>query len=182
MSYDLVIRNGRVVDGSGLGLLPRRRGRQRRPDRRDRPYPRTRRRRSRCRRPRRHSGIHRRAHASGRAGLLGSAGHQFLLARRDHRRHGQLWFHPGSRLGGRPAARDPEPRASRRHFTRRDGRRHRLVVDDLQRIPRRRRRPAQRDQLRRQHRSQRTAHLCHGRAGVRGGGDRRRSGGDEQRN
>ena len=28
MSYDLVIRNGRVVDGSGLGSLPRRRRRQ----------------------------------------------------------------------------------------------------------------------------------------------------------
>ncbi len=43
MSYDLVIRNGTVVDGSGLGALPRRRRHRRRPHRDDRPHPRARR-------------------------------------------------------------------------------------------------------------------------------------------
>ena len=49
--------------------------------------------------PRRHARLHRRPHPHGRAGVLGSARHVLVLARRHHRGHGQLRLHPGARPG-----------------------------------------------------------------------------------
>ena len=73
---------------------------------------------------------------------------------------------PASRGAARP--RRAQPRARRGHLRRRDGRRHRVDLDDLRRVPRRGRRAAEGHQLRRQHRPLRAAHLRHGRARVRG--------------
>ena len=93
MSFDTVIRNGIVVDGTGLGSVPCRRRHRRRADREDRPHRGARGDRHRRRRSRRHAGVHRRAHAHGRAGVLGPARHELVLARRDHGGHGALRLH-----------------------------------------------------------------------------------------
>ena len=99
MAYDLVIRNGTVVDGSGLGSYRADVGVV--GDRiafvgriRDRGAPRDRR-----RRPRRHARLHRRPHPHGRAGVLGRQREQLVLARRDDRGDGQLRLH--ARAGAR---------------------------------------------------------------------------------
>ena len=99
MAYDLVIRNGTVVDGSGLGSYRADVGVV--GDRiafvgriRDRGATRDRRRRSRG-----HARLHRRPHAHGRAGVLGRQREQLVLARRDDRRDGQLRLH--ARAGAR---------------------------------------------------------------------------------
>ena len=55
---------------------------------------------------------------------------------------------------------------------------HRVDVDDVRRVPRRRRPVPEGHQLRGQHRPLGAAHLRDGRAGVRRGGRRRRPGGD----
>ena len=84
MTYDLVIKNGTVVDGTGRRALPGRcrdRGRQ---DRRDRQGDRGRQAHHRRRRPGRRAGLHRPAHALRRADLLGRRDHALVLARRDH--------------------------------------------------------------------------------------------------
>ena len=56
---------------------------------------------------------------------------------------------------------------------------HRVELGDVPRVPRRRRPAAEGDQLRGQHRPLGAAHLGHGGARVRGGGDRRRPRADE---
>ena len=69
------------------------------------------------------------------------------------------------------AARRAQPRARRGHLRRRDGRGHRVDVDDVRRVPRRRRPAAQGHQLRGQHRPLRAAHVRDGRARVHRRGD-----------
>ena len=100
------------------------------------------------------------------------------LARHDDCRHGPLRFHPRAGESRKACAGRAQPRTRRRHLSRGDGRRHRLDVDHLPRVPRRRRRVAEGHQLRRQHRALRAAHLRHGRARIRPTEHRRRHGGD----
>ncbi len=176
MTYDLVIRNGTVVDGSGLGSYRAdvgvvgdriaavgpdpRAGRRRRSTPRATSSPR----------------VHRRPHPHGRPGLLGRHRIQLVLARRDLGGHGQLRLHPGPGPVRPAGPGGPQPRAGRGHRPGRPGRRHRLELRDLPRVPRRRRPAAQGHQLRGQRRPLGPAHLGHGRAGLRGGGHRRRPG------
>ena len=103
-----------------------------------------------------------------------ATGSQLVLARGDLGGHGQLRLHPGPGPGRRAGPGGAQPRAGRGHRPGRAGRRHRLELRDLPRVPRRRRPAPQGDQLRRQHRALGPAHLGHGRAGLRGGGHRRR--------
>ena len=104
-----------------------------------------------------------------------------LLARRDQRRHGQLRLHAGAGAARRPCARRAQPRARRGHLPGGPGGGHRLVVGDLRRVPRCRRSRAEVDQLRRAGRPLGAAHVGDGRAGLRGGGRRRRHGADAAR-
>ena len=142
MAYDVVIRNGLVVDGSGFGAYRAdvgivdgtiaRVGRIR-----ERARPRARR-----RRPRGDAGLHRRPHPPGRPGLLGPAGRELVLARRDHRGDGQLRLHPRARARRRPGAGRAQPRAGRGHRPHRAraassgaGRRSRSTSAAVDRLP-----------------------------------------------
>ncbi|MBI3628258.1 MAG: hypothetical protein HY217_01505, partial [Candidatus Rokubacteria bacterium] len=157
MSYDLVIKDGMVIDGSGM---PRYRA---------------------------DVGVrHGRIAAIGRIrerarGLLGSARYLLMLARRDHGRDGQLRIHARPLRRGRQAPRHPQPGACRGHRGRGDGRGHRLDVDHVPGVSRPGGVPAQGHQLRGLHRSLGPAHLRHGRTGVRGAGRRGRPAGDGAR-
>ena len=175
------IRGGTIVDGSGSAALSRRCRCQRRGiaavGRIDEARPAG----GRRRRPRGDAGLHRRPHPHGRPGVLGSARQLLVLARRHQRGDGQLWLHAGARR-----------RVDERH----------LVVRNLERaedisaeamaagiewswetspVPRRRRRPAQGDQLRGLRRALGAAHVRDGRARLRGGRDGRRPRGDGAR-
>ena len=175
MSYDLVIKNGVVIDGSGM---PRYRGDVGvvgRSDRGDRPHPGVRARGDRRRRPGGGARIRRRAYAHGRPGLLGPPRHLLVLARRDERGHGQLRLHARAVRQVGPASRRAKSRARGGHRERGDGRGHRLDVDHVPGVPHRRRRAAQGHQLRGLRRPLRAAHVCDGRARLRQGRDRGRS-------
>ena len=181
MSYDLVIKNGTVVDGSGMprfradvgiagGKIASIGKIQRECEGRHR-----------CRRPRRVAGHHRRAHAYGCAGVLGSHGDLLVLARHHVGRDGQLRLLAGAVRGEGQAAGDAQPRARRGHRARGDGGRNQVVVGDLSAVPRRGRSHAQGNQLHRLHRAFGAAHLRDGRARVRARSDRRRTRRDEAR-
>ena len=162
----------RWVRTAALSRRCRRQGWQ---DRRDRPHQRRGDGRDAGRRgPCRDAGLRRRAHAHGRADLLGSDRHQLVLPRRDQRGHGQLRLHPGAvpRERGRP--RHAQSRARRGHQPRRHEGRHQVALGDLPRIPRRARQPAQGHQLLGLYRPLRLAHLRDGRARLHRRGDRGR--------
>ena len=157
-----------------LAPVPRGRGSPPRSDRDHRPHPRARPRGDRCRRPGGRARLRRRAHAHGRADLLGPARHVVVLARRHDRRHGQLRLHARALRGGQQGSRRPESPAGRGHPGGGDGGRDRLAVDDLPGVPRLPRILAQGNQLRRLHRPLGAAHVRDGRAGLRGAGPRGR--------
>ena len=161
--------------------LPRRRRHRRRTHRGDRPHQGTRRHRSRRRRARGHARLHRRPHPHGRAGVLGRARHQLVLARRDHGGDGPLRLHARAGVARRARARGAQPRARRGHRTGRARRGHRLDLDQLRRVPRRARPHPEGHQLRGEHRPLGAADVRDGRACVRGRGHRRRSRRDEGR-
>ena len=83
MAYDLLIKNGRIVDGSGMPSFHGRRRGQGRQDRRDRQTVRRRRADGRCRRPGRGARLYRQSLPLRRAGHLGSALLVLLRPRRD---------------------------------------------------------------------------------------------------
>ena len=123
MPYDLVIKNGTVIDGSGLpgyradvGVTQ---GRIAAIGRIREQRPRGRRRRG----PRRRARLHRRPHAHGRPDLLGPARHLLLLARHHQRRHGQLRLHARAVRREGQGHGHSQPRARRGHLRRRRWRR-----------------------------------------------------------
>ena len=149
MSFDIVIRGGTVVDGSGLGSFRADVGVV---DGRIASVGKITERASRRSTPR--------ATSSRPASSTGTPtwtprcsgtrlGTQLVLARRDNRGHGQLRLHPGAGPARRTGPGGPQPRAGRGHLTRGDGRGHRLDLGDVPRVSRRRRRLAQGHQLRR---------------------------------
>ena len=141
MSYDLVIKNGVVIDGSGVprygatsassaGGSPHR------------PHPGVRARGGR-RGPGGLARVHRWSHAHGRAGRLGSARHLLVLARGDLGGHGQLRVHAGP-APCRPSdiwscatwnGRRTSPRTRWRRASTGRGRRIPEYLDALDRLP-----------------------------------------------
>ena len=90
MAYDLLIKNGLIVDGSGMPAFPRRCRHQERQDRRDRQIERRGRPHDRRRRPRRRPRLYRQPLPLRRPGHLGSALHLLARAWRHHRDLRQL--------------------------------------------------------------------------------------------
>ena len=175
MSYDLVIKNGSVIDGSGapryradvavadgrIAAIGRVDGKARTDDR--------------CRRARRDARFRRRPYAHGCAGVLGSDRLVLVLSRRHDGGDGQLRVHACAVQIRRRRSRVPQSRARRRHLARLDARRHQVELGVVPAIPRHRRAVAERHQLRRLHGSLGVAHLRDGRARVQRNGERRRS-------
>ena len=166
MAFDLLIRGGTHRRRLGRRALSRRRRNQGRPDRRDRAHPIGGRAHHRRRRPDRRAGLHRRPHPHGRPGGVGPDRKLLLLARRDHRDHGQLWLRAGAvpARGARVVRSLPD--RGRGHPDRGDDGRDRLDLGDLPGVPGERRPPAEGDQLRRLHRPLGPAHVRHGQARV----------------
>ncbi len=111
-----------------------------------------------------HPRLRRRAHPLRRPGHLGPAAHPVDLARRHHRGHGQLRC--GLRAGRpRPARLAHRPHGGRRGDPRRRAARgHPVGLGDRRRVPRRARPAAARDRRRRADRARRGARLRDGRA------------------
>ena len=136
--HDLVIRNGLLVDGSGAPSRPAdvaidgdRIVEVTGPERPGGPPG------DRRRRPARHPGLRRHPHPLRRPGHLGPGGHPVGLARRDHRRHGQLRrrLRPGRARSPRLA--DPTHGGRRGHPRHGAGRGDELELGELPRVPRR---------------------------------------------
>ena len=134
------------------------------------------------RRPCRHAGLHRRPHAHGRAGVLGSARHLVVLARRHHGGHGQLRLHarPGvaRRSASSSSATSSGPRTSParpwRPASTGAGTTFAEYLDAVDRLPKGINYAAN-------DRTLGAAHVGDGRAGLRRAGVRRRPGGDAAR-
>ena len=135
--YDLVIRNGQVVDGSGAPAVRCRRGREGRQDRAGRPRRGPRGRRDRRRRPAGDAGLRGHPHPLRRTGHLGPADGPQLLAWRDHGGDGQLRrrLRPGEAVGPRGGDRTDGRRGG--HPRRLPARRPGLELGKLRRLPRR---------------------------------------------
>ena len=166
--HDLVIRSGTVVDGTGApgrvadvaitdGVVthvggddgPHVDGPARQRDRRRR-------------RPR-HARLRRRPHPLRRPGHLGRAAVAVVLARRHHRRHGQLRRGLRARRPRQARLADRADGGRRGHPRRRPVRGHPLGLGELPRVPRRHRRPPPRRRHRRPGPPRRGAGLRHGR-------------------
>ena len=137
MQYDLIIRDGTVVDGSGLpryqadvGIVDGRVDQDwadQRLGQRD----------HRRRRPYRDAGLYRRPYAYGCPGFLGCARHLLVLAWRHLGRDGQLRLFAGAVRRERQAAGDAQSRTRRGYFARGDGSGNQMVVERLPAISRR---------------------------------------------
>ena len=164
MPLDLVIRNGTIVDGSGMGRYRAdvgiadgrivEIGRIRAPAQRN----------DRRRRPDRGARLHRRPHPHGRPGELGPPGHLLLLAWRHQRDHGQLRLRARPVPAGRARMVRALPDRGGGHPAGSDARRHRLALGDLPGISRHRRTPAEGAELRRLYRPFGAAHVRDGQA------------------
>ena len=128
--------------------------------------------RARRRRPRPRAGLRGSAHALRRPDRLGPAPDLLAVARRDHRRHGEL--RRGRGAGEARDARDPHagPGERRGHSLRRHEGGHRLAVGELWPVPRCHRPPRAGHQRGRAGGIHAAAPLRHGRGVVRARGDR----------
>ena len=172
--YDLVLKGGRIYDGSGMPSYNADVAIHERQDRRNRPPKRQRAANAQRRRLGGRARLYRSAHASRRAIALGPARHIVVFPRRYFGGRRQLRLEPGAGQAGRPRRGDQELCARGSDQPPGARRRHRMEVDFHRRISRRARRPPG-NQCRRAGRPYRRAPLRHGRR--RGGtpGDRRRS-------
>ena len=120
-------------------------------------------------------GLRRRPHAHGRAGVLGSDRFLLLLSRRDDGGDGQLRIHAGARANPKTPISCSAISNAPKTFARVDAHRHQVELGVVPAVPRHRRGPAERHQLRRLHGSLGVAHLRDGRTRVHRDGERRRS-------
>ena len=142
---DLLVRGGRLVDGTGA---PARHGRRRRPRRargRGRYRRRTRGAHHRRRRPGRESRLRRHAHALRRPGAVGPGGHPVAVARRHHRDRRQLRVLDRAARARARRLRDAHDGAGRGHAARRARGRPGVGLAHLRRVARPARRPPGRE-------------------------------------
>ncbi len=164
---DLVIRDARIVDGTGRRSRPGGPRRRRWPDHRSRPrrgprHPGDRRRRAGAR-----AGLHRPPHPLRLPAVLGPAGDAVAVARGHDGRDGQLRLHHRAVPAVRPRDAHAAAALRRGHADRDAARRHRVVVGGLSGVPRRHRSAAPGGERRLVHRAFRRAPARHGRGGER---------------